>query len=396
MRNGTALVFCLLLTTAGCSGLVGNSDSESQPTPPTTTVAESTTPIATTTTSDGITIQQRGAVLGDINPNIVWNRVGDLVSIDAPTKPTVIVKPLTANPVDYEPSPFYRSLGVTNSNYRSVNTTVTAQWSGDEYTVTVWRSPNASDAHVESVLAHEFAHVYQSKIPSAQSENGSVLSRAAVREGGAELIEWRYADKYVTGFDPESKLVKEFQRMWAIQRISRWSYLYGGRYARNFSDPEAPMRTLSDNPPTTAEQVLHGLQPGSESPKPLSVTGISSQGWSWDRRSTERYGEPPIRYALQIGVTRERAAEAAAGWGNDRWTRFVSGDGYGYAWTVRWDTVQDASEFRKAFTAFEANVSEPLALQTVGNETTVLVSGPKSFVRNVSVSGTPSNVTIST
>lgn len=73
---------------------------------------------------------------------------------------------------------------------------------------------------------------------------------------------------------------------------------------------------------------------------------------------------------------------------------FTSAEGYGYAWVVRWDDATEAEEFERAFADYHENVSVPLGLESVGDETTVLVSGPEAFVENATATGTAGNVTV--
>lgn len=390
MREKLSLVVVSLLLIAGCSGgpTVGGALSETQST---------TSPATEQPTIDErepVPVATDGASLGDVNATAVWYRVDDIVAVDRPSPPEVVVKPLSEDPRDYQAGEFYSSLGATNADFVSTGNTVRGRYSYATYQVTLWRAPNASSARIEAVLAHEFAHAYQENAKQEYSDESNPLTQEAIKEGSAELVEWRYAERYLEGFDAETELATDFEEMWAIQRIGWAYYLYGARYARNYSDSGAPMASMYADQPTTSEQVLHGLPPGSEPPRPLSVRGNSTDAWSWDGTSVRRFGEIPIRYALEIGVSRDQAALAAEGWGNDRWMRFVSSEGYAYAWVLRWDTASDAREFERAFTAYRANVSEPLALHSVGNETTVLVSGPDSFVQNATVSGTQRNVTV--
>ncbi|WP_232702770.1 hypothetical protein [Halobacterium wangiae] len=109
----------------------------------------------------------------------------------------------------------------------------------------------------------------------------------------------------------------------------------------------------------------------------------------------QRRGEAQLRFVLEYGLSRDRAAETAAGWGEDRSIHFQSIDEDAFAWVVRWDAPSEADEFETAFAEFEANVSEPLALQRVGDETTVVFSGYEGFVENATASGVAANVTVS-
>ena len=61
-------------------------------------------------------------------------------------------------------------------------------------------------------------------------------------------------------------------------------------------------------------------------------------------------GELLIAVYLEIGVTPERAAKAAAGWGGDRYV-LLSGpnDAIALASLIAWDTEDDAADFYQTF-----------------------------------------------
>jgi len=391
MKKGLSLAVVLLLLVAGCNGSPPDESPLSQNQ---STAATTTTVQPSITGGESVSVVNDGESLEGINATEVWYGVGTIVAAERPSPPEVLVKPLSENPLDYQAGEFYSSLGARDDDFVSTGTDVRGRYDSRTYQVTIWRSPNASAHRIEAVLAHEFAHAYQENAKQAYSEESNLLTQEAVKEGSAELVEWQYAERYLPDFDAEAELAEDFDQMWAVQRIGWAYYLYGAKYARNKSDSGAPMKSLYASQPTTSEQVLHGLPPGSEPPRPLSVHGTDADTWSWDSTSGRRFGEIPLRYALEIGVSRQQAAVAAEGWGNDRRMRFVSSEGYAYAWVLRWDTPSDASEFEDAFTEYRANVSEPLALHPVGNDTTVLIFGPDSFVQNATVSGTSRNVTV--
>lgn len=104
--------------------------------------------------------------------------------------------------------------------------------------------------------------------------------------------------------------------------------------------------------PTTGEQILHGSSPVSEPLRELTVRTEVSEHWTVDEDRGWRLGEPVLRYVLETGLSEERAADAA-GWGNDYVAVFERGDESGYAWVIRWDSVDAAAEFESAFGHYE-------------------------------------------
>jgi hypothetical protein len=401
MDSLKSLSLVLLVVLAGCGGATGPATPADTSTNPSntqatnqTTQTSSQTSTTATHSEPTINVSEQGAELGDVNATLVWQRVGRLVSVDSMAPSPVVVKPASEDSSVSELPGFYRSLGARGENYVLASSPANGRYNSGSYQpVVLRRGPNTTDAEMEAILAHEFAHAYQLNAEELLPNNTTWFAELAVNEGTAELVEWRYTNRYMDDYDSESRLDTVYQQLWGIQQTNWAAYLYGARYARNYSDSDAPIASMYDDPPTTGEQILHGLPPGSEPPRPLSVHGDAAGDWSLDSK-TPGLGEPTLRHTLEIGLSRSRAVEAAAGWGNDRKVTFTAGNRSGYAWVVRWDSASEAAEFESAFAAYQQHVSEPLALRSVGSETTVILSGDESFVRNATASGTPANVTV--
>jgi len=384
----------LLVLLSGCSTLANSpSDTPTNSGLETSTTTPTDAPATTQSVSEPrVDVLHNRSALRGVNATKVWHRVGHIVGADSSSAPIVNIRTVDRPNETRSVPQFYESLGATKQPYTEIYGW-RARYTGDD--VVVLRPyPNTSAREIEAVLAHEFAHAYQSRGRYGVENVSHVVPRRSVKEGTAELVSWRYADRYMPKYDWEEVRSAIFSEARTYRRIGMMPYVRGAQYARNFSDADAVFETMYENPPTTAEQVLHGLPPGSEPPRPLTVSVDTVGWWSWDTTRTGRWGEAPLRYALSIGLTREQARSAAAGWGNDRRMRFVSSDGEAWAWVIRWDDTEEATEFRAAIDAYRKNVSVPLALRDVSPKTTVLVSGNATFVRNATVSGTSGNVTI--
>jgi hypothetical protein len=68
--------------------------------------------------------------------------------------------------------------------------------------------------------------------------------------------------------------------------------------------------------------------------------------------SEGRLGEFLIRVLLQPLMPRQEAERAAAGWGGDQYALWAEGPLYRLVWHTTWDSVQDATEFRRALIQF--------------------------------------------
>lgn len=392
MKRVSTLAVVALLLLAGCGGQVAQSTPSS--TTETVQPTSTTTASPTDTSEPVVEVEERGASLGDVTASLVWERVGRLVSVDSTVTPKVVVKagPKPGGRIIF--NAFYDSLGANYSNFTAGTSSVSAvtQTNG---TVWFWVTPNGTTTEIESTLAHEFAHVYQTGIDADKNWGAEPYAQMAVPEGTAELVTFQYTERFMPSFSEERLLEEGYRNAQSIQRIMYLPYLYGARYARNVSDGDEPMVAMYENSPTTSEQLLHGLEPGSEPPKPLTTNGQTAGTWVYDE-TPPSWGEAPLRYVLQMELSEERAARAAAGWGNDRRMTFSHRDERGYAWVVRWDSPSDAREFESAWADYEANVSEPLRFVTVDDETTVILAGNRTFVESATVNGTNGNVTVST
>lgn len=358
-----------------------------QPSDATATPAASPTDEPSTPQADRVTVSELGATLEGVNATEVWHRVGTIVDVELPSPPDVVVR--TRDPgYSHTPSEFRQSMGA--ERYAG-STDIPAGRYDPSGTVVIKRTPNSTAAEIESVLAHEFAHALQYEHLKPQFPHGDGLAEQTVIEGSAEYVEWRYAAEYGS-YDSEQRYQRSHSEGAEIGKLFNAPYSQGAQWVRNHSDPDAPLESAFERHPTTAEQVLHGLAPGSEPPRPLAADGES--GATGLFVTGERRGEAELRFLLEYGLSSQRAERAAAGWGDDRRLWFSNDSGNGYAWAVRWDSPDEAREFEALFADYRANASEPLALRSVGDETTVVLSGREAFVRNATVSGTAGNVTV--
>jgi hypothetical protein len=145
--------------------------------------------------------------------------------------------------------------------------------------------------------------------------------------------------------------------------------------------------------PQTTEQLLH-VDKFLERERALPVS-LPSQVGVATLRTAETFGELDARNLLSTFRV-PNAAAAAAGWGGGRIALYDNGNGDDVAALVlRWDTPEDGTEWRAAFSAYlaaafpgEAGRDCPpldrcwsgpsdLAVGTLG-ETTVFASGPGS------------------
>lgn len=400
-RLPIALALATCLVVAGCGVPSGDRGATDTPSP---------TPAGTeTAAADGIEVRN-GSL--PVDPDRTFDRTRGLLGSDAAPPPAVVVADdgnVTEEPsvpafwslAGVEPRDPVEPVGAVENGYTTALGTIV---------LAPGESSNAS--RVERLLVHEFVHYVQFRERRASAlrgrlpatTDGSFVARA-VLEGVAVYATDAYVDRYGDDRRRNSEIYPRLRAAYpagSYQRYALAQYVEGRAYVadRLGTDPPDPAAAdaIYERPPTTSEQVIHGLAPGEEPPRELRVTvrtaGGDGPGFSPAGRDT--MGEAFVRAALENGVDESRAAEAAAGWGNDSRVVFRDGDGVGYAWVLRWDDAANASEFRPAAVQYLAgqDTVDAFRVESVGAETVVVLLGDRSFVREASVGGTGGNVTV--
>ncbi|MXR41434.1 hypothetical protein GRX01_08805 [Halobaculum sp. WSA2] len=434
------LLLAALLVAAGCAAPAATppvTDGDSAPTDPETETGNSATPpdpsvssvsptlqasptasaTASTASPRALAEEHEVRVAGGSLPvefDLVFARVA--VAMDRPTvePPSVVrVEPNESMRLGGSEYPeFYRLLGFRVAEEREHAVTAAAYVATPESVVVNEAAlGNASDA--ESTLAHESVHVVQYRTGAFERLAGTAavppgstaerLLRAAIVEGSATYVQGAYVRRYAPEApQPTASLRARAARGSPAERLGVAPYLAGERYVdARVSDP-GEVREVYDDPPRTAEELLHDRPPGSEPVVPLTVRDAPEDGWTSDPETTDTYGELFVRVVLETGVDESAAADAAHGWGNDVRRRFVGADDEGstrtgYAWAIRFDDGANATAFAEAFGTWRE--SRPANASTVrlarpAPETVVLLLGDERFVRGASPSWRDGTVTV--
>lgn len=417
-----AVSLVLVVVVAGCGAGPTATETSSEPTAGASTTAPGSasdrTPSATptpTTSPDGTATPtaeptvpvERGSL--PVDADRVWTRVTDMTGADV-EPPSVHVYPISAldeRTAARQQLRFLAELGLTppDDPVAELNRSLGAL-TYETGRVNVYVGEDVSDSAVECVLAHEFAHVVQFRrgVPERTLRNltddgGSVEADGiqvyrALLEGSAMSVQRAYAAEYgCTGASPYRSWVASGEP-WKHQTAA--PYYYGERYVNATEGAAASLAALADDPPTTTEQVLH---PGrDDEPAPLSVT-VTDETGDWTEDARLRLGELLVRSSLLAGVSGDRAARAAAGWGNDRLLRFFDGGDRGWVWALRWDDAANASEFVDTFRAYLDARGERVdggwvagggthwRVVRTADRTVAVVAGAERFVDAVAVDG---------
>jgi hypothetical protein len=357
-----------------------------------TTAAPTDTPQPTSVDPDRVSVE--GATL-PYDANEVWERVAGLLETDASGPGTVVVQNISAERTP-ERSRFQRLLGVAAApQYRIAGLT---RPPGNQVLLSA-AARNASTG-LEVTLAHEYVHVAQLRERALERVWSAVggtrdgrTTYQSVIEGAAVYVAQRYADRYVTETRPS--IEARYENTTGLERFATAPYYYGLRYVADRFDDPSRLGQLYENPPRTTEELLHGLAPGSEPVAALSVDPDTDR----QTRVEPRLGELYVRTVLNTALNESTAAEAAAGWGNDRLVRFGRTASADYAWVLRWDNASDATEFQRAAGAYvdaRSGLNASIRVRKPGPETTVLFAGDASFTRNATATVSNGSVTVRT
>jgi hypothetical protein len=420
----------VLVFLAGCNtpfgGLTGPGDGgrastygvpETPTATPATTPATTPTATPTTASTDGTvegadSIGVEGSLEGGdvaLDPDRVFDRVRSLLKTDAASPEVVrIVSEARTTTTVATPAPLFQ-LGVDPGITSFTGTAV----SGDE--VVVSDSQYAGPGDVETALARGFARTVQiredarSSVERALSSGSTDAERTveSVVDGAALYVETAYWRRYVgTGESPANESWRRYRTVESPTELyASAPAAFGQRYVAGRVDAPTNLSTVYENPPRTTEAVIHGYAPGAERPVPLSV---EANGDAWFPISDpDRLGELSVRLVVRTATNDSVAAAAADGWGNDRAIEFAGRTGDGFAWVLRWDDAENATEFATHFRTYlenRGNRTGGLWVDDTGTtfrfvrtseRTTAVLFGDREFVRNATVEG-DSDVTVTT
>lgn len=392
----SVLLLVIVLILAGCGGGQPETASTAE------TVSPTEPPTGPTDTAE--TPSERVHVYGGelpVNATRAWLRVEALHGDEFP-KPTVVVK---SGESSWEPDPFAQQLGVSPTLRPPPDRAGGVVRPGSRKVRLFPRSASAD--RTEAVLVHEYAHVVQGSLGLFNrlfaGESGSRANRV-VYEGAATYLADSYSRRYL-GYSELNRICTAYTNGTAYERYHDAPYCVGGQYYRDRFASSNALPTAYRNPPNTTEQIVHGLDPGAEPPTNLTVSIETGASTWYEPGSPDRQGELFIRTVLRVALDDEAAADAAAGWGNDRLVRLASGEKRGYIWVLHWDTPPDAGEFKSTFERYLDAQGEhsgdrwrvngsSFAVSRPGNRTVVVTAGEEAFLDGTTIVGSEGNISV--
>ncbi len=129
--------------------------------------------------------------------------------------------------------------------------------------------------------------------------------------------------------------------------------------------------------PVSSEQILHPEKYlRAEGPTELAPLGVELEGWELFDEAT--FGEWGIRMLILDVLTPGIRTQAAAGWGNDTYRAFLSGEDAAIAWLYEGETEADAEELVAVLIAhIKASMNAGSAVESGGG---LLYEGDSTYV----------------
>ncbi len=208
----------------------------------------------------------------------------------------------------------------------------------------------------EMVLAHELTHALEDQRfglpvePAATDDR--TLARSALFEGTATALMYGYVGEHFSTEETLGGLLgSAFEDTGDlppfIQAQMLFSYLEGERFVSDLLRRAGGGWQLVDTAyevrqPSSTEQILHpDAYFDADEPVPVRIDAERLLGPGWDRAHAGTWGELQTRELLG------GAADAAAGWGGDRYELWRKGGDSALIMRWVWDSPRDVDEFEK-------------------------------------------------
>ena len=220
----------------------------------------------------------------------------------------------------------------------------------------------------EMTIAHELVHslsdqhfdfndVLEDRIDSGTGDDASSI--LGLVEGDATYQQFLFLETMDPSSAAEAVLeslsydtsVLDSSPLW-IQRDLAFPYEHGLVFT-GFLVQEGGLKAVDEtylDLPVSTEQILHPEKYlRSEGPSDLSTLSVDLEGWELFDEAT--FGEWGIRLLLMDSLLPGEMTQAAAGWGNDRYSAFLRDADSAIAWVYEGETVEDAEDLANGLIA---------------------------------------------
>lgn len=230
--------------------------------------------------------------------------------------------------------------------------------------------PDEFGPQEEMVYVHEFTHALQQlhfdfdgKFDAIEDNTDASFALRALVEGGARVTELLYMQEFLTEDEqaesqgtPTQALIDAFRAApYIVQRSYGFPYQDGANFVIGLYNSQGGWDAIDmtfSNPPGSTEHILHPDKylAGDE---PIAVDLpdlLPTLGEDWEVVVRDTLGEFYLRSYLEMGVPRDQAQAAAAGWGGDSYVLLHGPEGGAFfVLSHVWDTAEDAEEYYEAF-----------------------------------------------
>ena len=247
----------------------------------------------------------------------------------------------------------------------------------------------------ELVFALQQQHFDIRSLYEAAEQNSDTQAALAALSGGDSYVTaFQYMDTFLTPQERQEVLQSDTgspvleQAPYAIQKSFLFEIEAGIPFvmALQLTDPLGAVNQAFINPPVSTEQILHPEKYfHNELPISVSLPDIvNGLGAGWSQTDSNVMGEFFLRTYLETGVGERFAADAAAGWGGDRYILLRDAqDQRILVLLIAWDTLADAREFRNAATVSPIGASYQRYVSTSGTRTLFIVAPAQALIEAV-------------
>jgi len=235
----------------------------------------------------------------------------------------------------------------------------------------------------EMILSHELTHALEDQhfgLPTeAQTTDDRSYAMQALFEGTASALMYAYVGEHFSTEETLGGLLgSAFEDTGDLPAFLQAQVLFGYVSGEQFVSEllrraggrwELVNAAFAVRPPSSTEQILHPRAYfQADEPLPVRVRAARVLGGGWERALGGTWGEMQTREMLRGG------AQAAAGWGGDRYELWRSGDERALIMRWRWDTPRDIDEFEDRLRGVYADLG--VVARRNGQVTLVIADSP--------------------
>ena len=328
------------------------------------------------------------------SPTTVFQRVEDLVGAELQAYPGVRVGTVESENVS---RPFFLQVVGPPEDRSTLEQRPVARFDGQTITVDRERVAAGEGAVIEAELAY-----YAMGLLGRDHGWTGGTDRP---HGGAILRQsYRYVvDAYAEQHRPEAadrpapygeSDASDYE--WAREDAVEY-YAYQWVSGQVDSPADVPGLLTGESPPSDE----HFLADDADEPMALGISLNTSSRYRAAQQRATTQGAVTTQAVLRTGLDEATARQAAEGWGQDRYAvvRSTDGNATGVAWVHRWDSAADADEFEDAMSTYlkgRRGETDDLRFEVrrLDTDTTVVVTGPPSFVDATNITYESGNVTV--